>query len=168
MNQKYGLTLPSTGVTQLSKDIDKYWAAPTPDALLALTNILNPSLISPGETDRITGYLGDIEGFMIFEDNTYGVGGTLSPGVRTQTIAGGSVITRSGFAFGADTTGRGIGSEMEIRFDEVTDFGRSTRAVWRSEEEFVAIDVDPTGYADTSPVPQQLRVVEVRYTDAEV
>lgn len=168
MNQKHVLVLPSSNVTQLSQDMDKFWAAPTPDALMALTNVLNPSLIAPSETERITGYVGDIEGFMIFEDNDYGVGAAGSPGVRTQAIAGNTVTTRSGYAFGADATGRGIGTEMELRYDEITDFGRSTRVIWRSEESFVPMDVDPVGYNDTSSVPQQLRVLEARFSDVAV
>jgi hypothetical protein len=48
---------------------------------------------------------------------------------------------------------------MEVRFDDDTDFGRATRAIWRSEESFVQMDVDGAG--DNSAVPQQLRVIKV-------
>jgi hypothetical protein len=82
--------------------------------------------------------------------------------VQTETVSGGSNTTRSNYAFGADTIGRGIGTEMEIRRDTNDNFGRVGRYIWRSEEGFVAMDVDPTGYSDTSEVPQQLRVIDVR------
>jgi len=101
---------------------------------------------------------------MIFETNSYGAGSAGSPGVQSETINGGAQVTRSSFAFGADSIGRGIGTEMEIKMDDDTDFERSKRFIWRSEEAHVAMDVDPVGYSDTSAVPQQLRVIEVRNT----
>lgn len=164
MGNKYGLAVNNTALVQLKQDYDRLWSASTPQQLQALTEYLNPTLIAPGETDRISGYCGDFENFMIFETNSYGTGASGSPGVRTETINSTSQVTRSSFAFGADSIGRGIGTEMEIRMDDDTDFGRADRCIWRSEEAFVAMDVDPTGYNDTSRVPQQLRVIEVRTT----
>ena len=82
--------------------------------------------------------------------------------MQTETVAAGSATTRSNYAFGSDTIGRCVGTEMEIRRDTNDDFGRVGRYIWRSEEGFVAMDVDPTGYSDSSAVPQQLRVLDVR------
>ncbi|NDG31185.1 hypothetical protein EB118_14085 [bacterium] len=152
---KYGLVVNSTALTQLKISYDTLWHAATPGELQALTEFLNPVLISPGETDKLTGYCGDFENFMIFETNAYGVGGSGAPGVQTES----SKVTHTSFAFGADTIGRGIGTEMEVRFDDDTDFGRATRTIWRSEEGFVQMDVDGAG--DSSAVPQQLRVIKV-------
>ena len=82
--------------------------------------------------------------------------------LQTETVAAGAATTRTNYAFGANTIGRGIGTEMEIRRDTNDDFQRVGHYIWRSEEGFVAMDVDPTGYNDSSPVPQQLRVLDVR------
>jgi|688.fasta_scaffold06755_8 hypothetical protein len=152
---KYGLVVNSTALTQLKISYDTLWHAASPSELQALTEFLNPVLISPGETDKLTGYCGDFENFMIFETNAYGVGGSGAPGVQTES----SKVTHTSFAFGSDTIGRGIGTEMEVRFDDDTDFGRATRTIWRSEEGFVQMDVDGAG--DSSAVPQQLRVIKV-------
>jgi hypothetical protein len=152
---KYGLVVNSTALTQLKISYDSLWHAATPGELQTLTEFLNPVLIAPGETDKLSGYCGDFENFMIFETNAYGVGASGSPGVQTED----SKVTHTSFAFGSDTIGRGIGTEMEVRFDDDTDFGRATRAIWRSEESFVQMDVDGAG--DNSAVPQQLRVIKV-------
>ena len=165
MGNKYGLVVNSTALTQLKQSYDTLWHAATPQELQTLTEYLNPALISPGETDRISGYAGDFENFMIFETNNYGVGSAGAPGVTTASHG---TTFHSSFAFGANSIGRGIGTEMQIRFDDDTDFGRASRAIWRSEESFVAMDVDPSGYNDTSSVPQQLRVIEVLTTKSEV
>jgi len=166
MGNKYGLVVNSTALTQLKQSYDTLWHAATPQELQTLTEYLNPALISPGETDRISGYAGDFENFMIFETNNYGIGSTGAPGVIAAPV--GSTTLHASFAFGANTIGRGIGTEMQIKFDDDTDFGRASRAIWRSEESFVAMDVDPSGYADISSVPQQLRVIEVQTTKAAV
>lgn len=166
MGNKYGLVVNSTALTQLKQSYDTLWHTATPQELQALTEYLNPALISPGETDRITGYAGDFENFMIFETNNYGIGSAGAPGVIAAPVGG--TTLHSSFAFGANTIGRGIGTEMQIKLDDDTDFGRASRAIWRSEESFVAMDVDPTGYADTSSVPQQLRVIEVQTVKAAV
>lgn len=162
MGNKYGLVVNSTALTQLKQSYDTLWHAATPQELQTLTEFLNPALISPGETDRISGYAGDFENFMIFETNNYGIGSGGAPGVLSTTINSVANTLHSSFAFGANTIGRGIGTEMQIRFDDDTDFGRASRAIWRSEESFVAMDVDPSGYTDNTSVPQQLRVIEVQ------
>lgn len=162
MGNKYGLVVNSTALTQLKQSYDTLWHAATPQELQTLTEFLNPALISPGETDRISGYAGDFENFMIFETNNYGIGSGGAPGVLSTTINSVANTLHSSFAFGTNTIGRGIGTEMQIRFDDDTDFGRASRAIWRSEESFVAMDVDPSGYTDNTSVPQQLRVIEVQ------
>jgi len=166
IGNKYGLVVNSTALTQLKQSYDTLWHAATPQELQTLTEYLNPALISPGETDRISGYAGDFENFMIFETNNYGIGSTGAPGVIAAPV--GSTTLHSSFAFGANSIGRGIGTEMQVKFDDDTDFGRASRAIWRSEESFVAMDVDPSGYTDTSSVPQQLRVIEVQTVKAAV
>lgn len=160
---KYGIAMNTTALTQLKQDYDRFWSPATPQQLQSLTEYLNPALISPGETDRVSGYAGDFENFMIFETNAYGVGSAGSPGVQNETINGGTQQTHNSFAFGEQTIARGIGTEMQILTDNDL-FERSEIAIWHSEEGFAAMDVDPVGYNDTSNVPQQLRVIEVRST----
>ena len=160
-NNSYGLVLNSTALTQLKQEYDRLWHASTPQDLQSLTEFLNPSVVYPGETDKISGYVGRFENFEVFETNAYGVGEATSPGVQSETVNGSGRVTHTSFAFGSDTIGRGIGTEMEIRFDDDTDFGRASRAIWRSEESFVQLDVDPVA-SDTQTVKQQTRVLQVR------
>ncbi len=116
--------------------------------------------------DRISGYKGKIGNVHIFEGNSWGIGAAGTDGVQSETINGGPKLTRSGYFFGADTTGRGVGQEFNIRLqDGNVHFGRLTRAIWIEYSGWVALDVDPVGYADASPVPQQLRVIETRCLD---
>ncbi|NBU23826.1 MAG: hypothetical protein EBS38_08000 [Actinobacteria bacterium] len=159
----YGLATHSKGRSQLRKSIADRFRFPTEAAITDVLNILNSA--TGGERDRVSGYLGKISNFHVFETNAYGMGAAGTEGVQNETIAGSARLTRTSFAFGADSIGYGVGTEMEIRRDEKTDFGRIDRYIWREESGFVAIDVDPTGYSDSSAVPQQLRVLELRNLD---
>lgn len=167
MNGCYGLAVNSLSLTQLKNDLGTKFAPATKEEVNELSNILNPVVLGGGEVDKISGYVGRICNFMVFDSNAFGCGAAGTEGVQNETIAGSSYITRSSYAFGADTIGRGIGSEMEIRRDSNDDFGRMNRFVWLSCEGHTQLDVSPDP-ADTSPVPQQLRVVELRTLDSEV
>lgn len=166
----YGIVLISSVCSQLRNEMiaDNVWQAPSMAALTELANNLSLSVgLDVGPTDLAAAYQGNLGNFHVFDTNAYGTGtaaatGAEGEGVQTETVSAGARTTRSNYAFGADTIGRGIGTEMEIRRDTNDNFGRVGRYIWRSEEGFVAMDVDPTGYSDTKPVPQQLRVIDVR------
>jgi hypothetical protein len=75
-------------------------------------------------------------------------------------------VVRTSYAFGGMASGRGIGgSGVQILFDEKTDFGRMDRAIWQSYEAHGPLDVDATGYNDTSDIPQETRVFKVNTFD---
>lgn len=166
----YGIVLISSVCSQFRNEMiaDNVWQAPSMAALTELANNLSLSVgLDVGPTDLAAAYQGKLGNFHVFDTNAYGTGavgatGADGEGVQTETVAAGAATTRSNYAFGADTIGRGIGTEMEIRRDTNDNFGRVGRYIWRSEEGFVAMDVDPTGYSDASAVPQQLRVIDVR------
>ena len=166
----YGIVLTSNACATFRNELiaDGIWQAPSAAALEGLANSLSLSTgLDMGPTDLAAAYQGKHGDFHIWETNAYasgavGAAGAAGEGVQTETVASGSATTRTNYAFGADTIGRGIGSEMEILRDTNDDFGRVGRYIWRSEEGFVAMDVDPTGYNDSSAVPQQLRVLDVR------
>jgi hypothetical protein len=161
MDGCYGLAANTLAVTQYKNSLDKY-APATALQIQDVTNVLNVS--SGGEMDQVTGYLGKFNNFHIFETNAFGVGAAGTEGAQNETIAGSPRLTRTSYAFGADTIGRGIGAPMTVRRDSTDDFGRIGRYAWFSEEGFCAVDVDPTGYNDVSAVPQQLRVVKIHTT----
>lgn len=163
----YGLATNSLSLVSFKNDLGTKYIPSSAASLQELTNILNPNVIGSGETDKITGYVGKYCNFHIFDSNAFGCGSPGSEGVQTETIGGSARTTRSSYAFGADTIGRGIGLEMEVRRDNKDDFQRMNRYIWKAEEGFCQLDVCPDP-ADTSPVPQQLRVLECRFTDSEV
>ena len=166
----YGCVLNTKAAKQLKDSYDDDWQAPTAADLQALTNILQPFSL-PGEADsRVSGYLGLYENIHFFKQNAYGTGaaGTINVQNVTLNAALGSTLTRSSFFFGGETIGRGIGDPVRIITAEDTNYDRQRTFAWNSTQGFVAKDVDPTGYSDSSTVPQQLRVFEVRTLDTEV
>lgn len=164
----YALVLHPLAVAQLMQSLQTIFRVLTPEDLSALSTILNPTVIPPENGSRVSGYVGKYYGFHIFQSNGFGVGNVGSEGVQSETILSGSKTTRTSYAFGNSAVGRGVGTPMEIRQNEITNYQRINSYIWRSEEGFAALDVDPTGYNDTSAVPQQLRVFQVRTTDVIV
>jgi hypothetical protein len=165
MDGCYGLVVPPIPLSNLKSSLGNLFNPATPQDLMDLTNVLNPTTINIGETEKITGYIGKYCGFHIFSSNAFGVGSVGTEGVQTETLGTTARTTRTGYAFGAETIGRGVGTPFQLVDEGTVRFGRMGRYIWRSEESFVALDVDPTGYSDTSAVPQQLRVFEIHTTD---
>lgn len=159
----YGIALTTKAATQLKASMGERFQFDTVVDMIGLSNVLN--LADPGEKGKVTGYLGKIENFHVFESNNFSQGASGTEGVQTETLGTGSSVTRDCFVFGAATIGRGTAEPFQLVSDEVTNFRRRTRITWLSWEGFGALDVDPTGYADASAVPQQLRVLKVRFTD---
>jgi hypothetical protein len=161
MDGCYGLALTTKSMTQLKRSLGDDFRFDTVTDLVALSNIFN--LAEPGEVGKVTGYQGKIENFHVFESNSFSSGAAGTEGVRSEAITGGNATTRTNFAFGRKTIGRGIAEPFLLVKDEITNFGRRERVTWLSWEGFCQLDVDPAG--STDPVPQQLRVLDVRFTD---
>jgi hypothetical protein len=167
-DQTYLLFLNSTQILQLKESYDDDWQANTTRDLDALLNILNPSYIPPGDTGRVSSYLGLVEKFHIFETgNSVGVGAAGQPGVQSETLGGslGAKTTRTGYLIGAGALGVGVGMPFQITFDNVTQFDRRIRATWLAWLGYKTLDVDPIGTGEAS---QQLRVAELRTLDVAV
>ena len=169
-DETFFLYLNSTQILQLkeSYENERDWQANTKRDLDDLLNILNPSYIPPGDTGRVTGYLGLVEKFHIFETGqSVGTGAAGQPGVQNETLGGsfGSRITRTGYLIGAGALGIGEAMPFEIRQDDVTQFDRRTRMTWLAWRGYKTLDVDPVGTGEPS---QQLRVAELRTLDVAV
>lgn len=162
----YILVLPALSVSALLRSMTGIFSAATPEEVRELTAMLMPMEAIANPEFRASGYVGRVGAFHVFRTNAYGVGA--GDGVFTTAFGVGNTTTREGFLIGASSMGRGIGSPMEIIPSGVVPFNRAERFIWRSEEGFAALDVDPTGYNDTSAVPQQLRVIKVRTSDIAV
>ena len=165
----YGLVTNPTAIRQLKNSLDQYWLAPSESEVQALTNMLLMDYPN-GEDLKINNYRGLYEGFHIFETNSFANGGTGTEGVLNESVNSGGTVTtgtmRTSYAFGYAASGRAIGGTgVQILFDEKTDFGRIDRAIWQSYESHGPLDVDATGYSDTSDVPQETRVFKVNTSD---
>jgi len=167
-NGRYALITSTFPMANLTESLEDRAAPPSPDAILAITNMLNMGRPNDMMVERVDGYMGAIENFEVFETNAFGTGAAGAPGVQTEALGTGATDTYTSYAVGAETIGRGIGMPMTIRQDEFRDFGRSDAFIWLSHESFAPLDVDPTGYADANPIPQQLRVYKVNTTKTAV
>lgn len=172
MDGCYGLVVNSYQVQQLRRSMTQIDQAGfvKPSNAADLASIVN-MLPAVTDTDRITGYRGRWGNFHIFEQNTFGMGAAGTAGAQNVTTGATTPtqLARTAYAFGANTIGRGIGMPMELRSQsgEIL-WNRAQKWIWISHESFTPIDVDPTGYSDTSDVPQQLRVIEVRTLDKPI
>jgi hypothetical protein len=161
----YALVLNPIAAAQFVNSLQTLYRFVQKEDIEALSQILNPGVIEPENGSRIAGYLGSYYGFHVFQSNAFSVGAVGTEGVQNETINSATTLTRTSYAFGKDAVGRGVGTPMEIRQNEITNYQRINQYIWRSEEGFAALDVDPTGYSDASAVPQQLRVFQIRTTD---
>jgi len=162
----YALVLHPTAAAQFLNSLAGLYRIASKDEIEGMTSILNPGVVQPVNGSRVPGYIGTYYNFHIFQSNAFSVGIAGTEGVQTETIgATSNVLTRTSYAFGNAAVGRGVGTPFEIRKNEVTNYNRINSFIWRSEEGFAALDVDPTGYSDSSTVPQQLRVFQIRTTD---
>lgn len=163
-NNMYALIVNDFALAQLKNTMGTRFDYANEQQIQEITNILQADTATgENEGDRASGYVGAYNGFMVFQSNNFGMGAAGTRGVQNVTIGGAvSALTRSNWAIGAGTIGRGVAKPMEILRDSVDDFGRLGSYVWNSWEGVVAMDLDPTGFSDTSAVPQQLRCIEVR------
>ena len=166
----YGLAINTKQWGQLRRSVLQFdanaFVKPSNEMdLLGLVNLF-PAL---SDIDRVSGYKGKWGNFHVFEQNTFAMGAAGTAGAQNVTTGLGSKLSRTAYAFGVNSIGRGIGLPMEIRTQNgELRWNRDQRFIWISHEAFTALDVDPTGYSDTSDVPQQSRVFQVRTFDTEL
>ncbi len=168
----FGLVTNPTAIAQLKQSLTNFWEAPSEGQIRDLTNMMLGDYPA-GENIKIEGYQGMYEGFHIWQTNAFANAGAGTEGVQSETFdTGGSNaahVSRTSYAFGGMASGRAMGgSGVQILFDEKTDFGRLDRAIWQSFESHGPLDVDATGWNDTSSVPQETRVFQIRTTDTVV
>lgn len=123
---------------------------------------------------KVSGYKGKVRGFHCFESTNISAGLPGTPGVQTETVGGSPVVTRSGFALGADALGMAEAMPMEIRQSDDTDFGRTRSLIWKIHANATGLDVDPARTILPNEVAravggeEQLRVYEVRSSTTKV
>lgn len=161
--------LHTYAVNQLKNDMDNKIAVVTEQQLQEITQILNAGSLGNG-IDRLSGYVGNYNGFMCFESTTTGIGlpgPTNLEGVQNTTFGVGARTTRDNYFFGPGVVGQGVSSPMEIRQDGSGSFGTSNRYIWRSIEGFGNMDccsLDAAGQA----TGQQDRVMILRTVDQAI
>jgi hypothetical protein len=161
--------LNTYAANQLKNDMDNKLAIVTEQQLQDITQILNAGSLGNG-VDRLSGYLGNYNGFACFESTTTGVGlpGPANlEGVQTTTFGVGARTTRDNYFFGPGVVGQGVASPMEIRQDGSGTFGTSNRYIWRSIEGFGNMDCVSVN-ASGQPTGQQDRVMILRTVDQAI
>jgi hypothetical protein len=154
----YNLVTYPNGVAQLKDTMDDATEPATEDAIRELTAMLT-SQGSP-EMDTVSGYVGKVENFHIWQQNATSIGIAGSPGVQNETFGVGTQTSYSSWAFGRSAVGQGIGMPMQVRMDSSGKFGRMVRYIWLLHAGYIPVDVDPQS---TNPANnQQLRVLEIR------
>jgi hypothetical protein len=125
-------------------------------------NLVSRVLQQAGSADNqgvVSGYRMTWNGFMMFEQNVYGVGATpgTDAGVTNVTVATVPTTFDSSFAFGANTIAKATALPVEMRQSEIIDYGRRKNFIWYSHEGYGALDVK-----DDSVTGSELRVIQVR------
>jgi hypothetical protein len=161
--------LHTYAANQLKNDMDNKLAIITEQQLQDITQILNAGSLGNG-IDRLSGYLGNYNGFMCFESTTTGVGlpGPANlEGVNTIAFGVGARTTRDNYFFGPGVVGEGVASPMEIRQDGSGTFGTSNRYIWRSIQGFGNMDCCSLN-ASGQATGQQDRVMIMRTVDQAI
>lgn len=161
----YGYACPPNHVGQLQADTYSHHQYVTQENVEELTSMFMMATQN-NEINRVSGYVGKISGFHIFQGSSFSTGIVGTPGVASETTGGGARVMRSGFAFGPDSIGWATSMPMMLRRDNNDDFGRLNRYIWVSHEGCNALDIDPNRAGGTGN--EQLRVVEVRMADSPV
>jgi hypothetical protein len=159
-NGCYALVLHPKALAQLKASLAQQNQYLTMTGVEDVTNIFNA--LNQQEAEKVSSYEGTIANFMIFSTNNNSVGAPGAVGVQTETVAAVAQTTRTSFAVGANSIGRGTGTPAQIRRQVEDDFGRMNSWIWIAHEGFGQLDVDNV-FAG-----QQTRVLQIRTTDLEV
>ena len=110
----------------------------------------------------VSGYRMILDGFMIFEQNIHSIGAAGTPGAQSEALDVGATVTETCFAFGADAVCWATALPVEIRQDEITNFGRRDSWIWYSHENAAPLDLNEV--LDGGRITRERRVLQVRYT----
>lgn len=110
------------------------------------------------ELTPISGYVGDLGQFMIFETGTIY---KMLNAASTVTLGGGAKQVYNAYAFGADAVGHAQAMPFSLIYDSQTNFSLRNTVSWASIEQYKAIDVDPSLSAVGQTVRQQQRVFKL-------
>lgn len=173
----YFLTMPPQAFAVLRQDLidrQRFIEAPSVEGIL---NVMR-EYHGDANLKRNSGYQGKIEGFHVFQANSYGTGvpgavGAAGEGVETETLNGTAVTTRACYAFGIDTVGVLESMPFTIRQRSENTFGRYSEFIWLQHAGYGALDIDPlrTRLGFETPgdtTSEQLRVFEIKSADLAV
>ena len=117
--------------------------------------------VTNADAPTVLGYMLTACGFHLFQSTAYGGGIAGTEGVQTTTFAAGAKTTRSCIAMGFYAVANATGMEPEMRRANEDNFQMVNDWIWTADRVIGDLDVDPAINSE-----QQLRVVEVRVTDA--
>jgi len=154
----YGLVLNPGAYGQYVQQLVAQERFVDPEQKDIVTNMLQTST-GADFGGKVSGYKGTHDGFHMFEQNSYGVGNPGDNGTQTVTFGTGigAQTCDSSFAFGADTIAWCTAEPVQIVKDEISNFGRRERYIWKSIESEGELDVKFNSTTGT-----QNRVIQIR------
>jgi hypothetical protein len=117
--------------------------------------------VTNGDMPTVSGYMLTACGFHLFQSTAFAGGAPGTEGVFTTTFGDGAKTTRACIAMGFYAVANATGMEPEMRRANEDNFQMVDDWIWTADRIVGDLDVDPAIDSE-----QQLRVVEVRVTDA--
>lgn len=155
----YMLVVNMTAAAQILTNLTENERYMTSQASMAsVASMLSESTQNQGLGGEVDGYIGKVDNFHVFQQNSFGVqGGVTDPGTNDVTFGSGvsTKTTLSSFAFGSNTMAWATAMPVEIRTDNAATFGRLDRLIWLSHEAHTALDLNSSGATER-------RMVQVR------
>jgi hypothetical protein len=156
-NGKYALQCGPFELLQLRRSLQARNFQMGKTSIEELSQILQSSSAN-AELTPISGYVGDLGQFMVFETGTIY---KMLNAASTVTLGGGAKQVYNAYAFGADAVGHAQAMPFSLIYDSATNFSLRNTVSWASIEQYKAIDVDPTLSAVGQTVRQQQRVFKL-------
>jgi glutamate synthase domain-containing protein 1 len=117
--------------------------------------------VTNADMPTVSGYMLTACGFHLFQSTAFAGGAAGTEGVFTTTFGDGAKTTRACIAMGFYAVANATGMEPEMRRANEDNFQMVDDWIWTADRIVGDLDVDPAIDSE-----QQLRVVEVRVTDA--
>jgi hypothetical protein len=138
-NGKRAGVLCPKGLASLRKSMGDTLKASTQTEIDTVMNVLNAGSLGDG-IQQLSGYVGDIAGFMLFSASEQSTGPAGSRGVTDILTGVGNQTFRDNFFFGPGVAGHAEASPFEVVEDNAGTFGTRHNLIWKSTEGWAAMD----------------------------
>jgi hypothetical protein len=161
-NGKRAGVLTPKSVANLTKSMGDKLRASTDTEIETIMNVMNSGSLGDG-IQQLTGYVGTVGGFMLFESTELSIGMPGETGVSLLTTGNGSHLFRDNFFFGPGVCGHAESSPFEVVEDSAGTFGTRHNLIWKETGDWGALDC-----SEHLGSGQQTRVVVLRTADRPI